>query len=157
MSELEKETTEEFASSEEKRQAARYKKLVEPESKIQKELEKEMKEREDLRRERARNRAKRSALTSSSSSVSALPTTKRNIGYNYGIGLDDIPAEGEDKFQERLDDLEEKARLKQEAREARADGLPTVKNPYATHPAESIKNLAYIIGLKIEELAIILS
>jgi hypothetical protein len=121
------------------------------ETKIQKELEQEMKERDVLRMERARNRAKRSASTSSSSSVSALPTIKRNIGYSYGIGPNDIPAESEDsgikyhnwnEFQERLDDLEEKAQLRQAAREARADGQPTVKNPYAEYPAESMKNLA---------------
>jgi hypothetical protein len=79
--------------------------------------------------------------------------------------MKEIPAEGEDsvskyhnwnEFQERLDDLEEtKARLRQEAREARADSLPTVKNPYATYPAESMKNLAYIVGLKIKEFSII--
>jgi hypothetical protein len=91
-----------------------------------------MKEREAFRRERARNRAKRAASTSSSSSV--LPTTVKNIGFSYGIGPDDVPGEGEDsvikyhnwnEFQERLDDLEEeKARLRQEAREAPADGQP---------------------------------
>jgi tetrahydromethanopterin S-methyltransferase subunit G len=73
-----------------------------------------MQEREALRREKALNRAKRSAL--SSSTVSALPTTKRNIGFSYGLVLDEIPNEGEDtvikyhnwnEFQERLDDLEE--------------------------------------------------
>jgi hypothetical protein len=115
-----------------------------------------MKERDELRRERALNRAKRSA--SLSSTVSALPTTKRNIGFSYGLAPDEVPNEGEDtvikyhnwnEFQEKLDDLEEeKARLRQEAREARTDGLPTVKNPYATYPAESMKNLAYIVGLK---------
>jgi predicted nuclease with TOPRIM domain len=141
-----------FATSDEKRQAERYKELVEAEAKIQAELEKEMQEREELRRERAKNRAKRSASTSSFSSVSVLP------GFSYGIGPDEIPAEGEDsvikyhnwnEFQDRLNDLEEeKARLRQEAREARADGLQTVKNPYATYPAESMKNLAYIVGLK---------
>jgi hypothetical protein len=150
MAQLEKETEEVFSSKEKKRQAARYKKLVEAEAKIQKELEAEMKEREELRRERAKNRAKLS-----SSSISALPTTKRNIGFSYGIGPDDIPNEGEDivlkyhnwnEFQEKLDDLEErKAELRQVAREARVDGKPTVKNPY---PAESMKNLAYIVGLK---------
>jgi hypothetical protein len=108
-----------------------------------------MKEREDLRKERAKNRQKLSALSSSSSSSSALPTTKRNIGFSYGIGPGEIP-EGEDnvikyhnwnEFQEKLDDLEEeKARLRQEARETCADGIPTVKNPYATYPAESTKN-----------------
>jgi hypothetical protein len=118
-----------------------------------------------FRTEKARNRAKRAASSSSSSSVSALPTTKRNIGLSYGLAADEYPNEGEDtvikyhnwnEFQERLDDLEEtKARLRQKAREARADGLPTVKNLYATYPAESMKNLAYIVGLKIEELATI--
>jgi hypothetical protein len=48
---LEKETDEEFSSSTEKRQAARYKKLQEAESKRQVELMAEMKEREDLRRD----------------------------------------------------------------------------------------------------------
>jgi hypothetical protein len=72
-----------------------------------------------------KNRAKRSSSTSRSSS--ALPTTKKNIGFSYGIGPDDIPAEGEDtvikyhnwnEFQEKLDDLEEKkSPLRQEARE----------------------------------------
>jgi hypothetical protein len=33
--------------------------------------------------ERAKNRAKRSASTSSSSSISALPTTTRNIGFRF--------------------------------------------------------------------------
>jgi anthranilate/para-aminobenzoate synthase component II len=52
MTELEKEATEEvFSSSEEARQTARYKKLVEAKQKIQKELETEMKERDALRRE----------------------------------------------------------------------------------------------------------
>jgi hypothetical protein len=145
---LEKETDKEvFASSDEQRQAVRYKKLQEAEAKRQAELEAEMKERDELRRERAQNRAKRSALSSSSSSsVSALPTTKRNTGYSYGIGPDDISGEGEDsvvkyhnwnEFQEKLDYLEEtKAQLRQATREARADGLPTVKNPYASYPAK---------------------
>jgi hypothetical protein len=115
-----------------------------------------MQEREALRREKALNRARRAS--SSSSTISALPTTKRNIGFSYGLSPDEIPNEGEDtviklhnwnEFQDRLDDLEEeKARLRQEAREARADGQPAVKNPYATYPAESMKNLAYIVGLK---------
>jgi anthranilate/para-aminobenzoate synthase component II len=49
---LEKEETEEvFSSSEEKRQAARYKKLVEAEANIKAELEAEMKERDEFRRE----------------------------------------------------------------------------------------------------------
>jgi hypothetical protein len=161
---FEKEKEEEFLTSEKKRQAERYKKQTK--TKIQEQLEKEMKERDTLRRERALNRAKRSASTSSSGSISALPTTKRNIGFSYGIGPDEVPNKGEDtvikyhnwnEFQERLDDVEEKARLRQAAREARADGLPTVKNPYATYPAESMKNLAYIVGLKIEELVIIQS
>jgi anthranilate/para-aminobenzoate synthase component II len=74
---VEKEATDElFATSEEQRQAARYKKLVEAEAKIQAELEAVMKERDELRRGRAKNRAKRSASTSSSSSVSAILTTK---------------------------------------------------------------------------------
>jgi hypothetical protein len=55
-----------------------------------------MKERDTLRTEKARNRAKRVASSSSSSSISALPTTKKNIGFSCGIGLDDIPGEGED-------------------------------------------------------------
>jgi anthranilate/para-aminobenzoate synthase component II len=46
---LEKEEV--FATSDEKRQTERYKKLVEAEAKIQKKLEAEMKEREALRRE----------------------------------------------------------------------------------------------------------
>jgi hypothetical protein len=108
--------------------------------------------------ERAKNRAKRSASTSSSSSSLALPAQKRTIGFSYGIGPDEVPGEGEDsvikyhnrnEFQERLDDLEEeKARLKQEVRGARADGQRPVPNPYATYPTESMKNLAYIVGLK---------
>jgi anthranilate/para-aminobenzoate synthase component II len=48
---LEKETEEVFATSEEQRQAERYRKLVEAEAKIQADLEVEMKEREDLRTE----------------------------------------------------------------------------------------------------------
>jgi hypothetical protein len=54
-----------------------------------------MKAREDLRRE-SKNIAKISALKSSSSSVSVLPTTKRNIGFSYCIGPDKYPNECED-------------------------------------------------------------
>jgi cytidylate kinase len=51
---LEKKIEEVFSSSEEQRQAARYKKLLETEQKIQAELQAEMKERDALRRERAK-------------------------------------------------------------------------------------------------------
>jgi hypothetical protein len=121
-----------------------------------------MKAWDKLRRERAKNRAKISALSSS-----ALPTTVKNIGFSYGIGLGEILGEGEysvikyhkwNEFQEKLDDLEEtKAQLRQLARKAWADGKPTIKNPYAAYPAKSMKNLAHTVGLKIEELTIIQS
>jgi predicted PP-loop superfamily ATPase len=88
---LEKEE-EVFSTNEEHRQAARLKKLQVVEAKIQEELKAEMKEREELRKERAKNRQKLSALSSSGSSSSALPITKRNIGFSYGFGPDDIPA-----------------------------------------------------------------
>jgi hypothetical protein len=94
--------------------------------------------------ERAKNRAKLSGLSLSSSSSSAPPTTVKNIGFSYCIGPDDIPGEDEDKvinyhnwneFQEKLDDLKKtKAQLRQAPREARADGLSTVKNPYVDTP-----------------------
>jgi hypothetical protein len=52
-------------------------------------------------------------------------------------------------FQDSLDLVEaEKARLRQEARENRAAGLPIAKNPYVSYPAESIKDLAHIVSLK---------
>jgi hypothetical protein len=46
---------------------------------------------------------------------------------------------------------EQKVELRQYIKEARASGLAVPKNIYSSYPAESMKNLAYIVGLKIEE------
>jgi Asp-tRNA(Asn)/Glu-tRNA(Gln) amidotransferase B subunit len=145
----------EFLTSSEERNEARLKKLQAQNE----EYENIINENEELRKNLIKNRTKLSS--SSSSSTPKVVTEKKHIGYSYGIGPDEIPGEGEDSvikvhnwnmFQESLDAVEtKKAQLRQENRENRAAKLPIIKDPYASYPAESIKELAHIVGLKIEE------
>jgi outer membrane protein TolC len=122
------------------RQATRTQRLKEEEQKQNQAFAKALQESELQRKEFLKGRSKilpRSSLSSSSSSSIPLSLNVRNIGFSYGIGPDEIPAEGEDKvikyhdwntFQEKLDATEEqKAELRQQIKEARASGLAVPK------------------------------
>jgi hypothetical protein len=146
-----------FLTSSEERSEARLKQLQAQSE----EYENLINENEELRANIIKNRTKVASSSSSSSSAPTVVTAKKHIGYSYGIGPDEVPGEGENTvirvpnwntFQESLDAVEaEKARLGQENRENRAVGLAVTKDPYTSYPAESIKELAHIVGLKIEE------
>jgi transposase len=137
-------------------------------TKIKSKFSKALQESEYLKgRSKIAPRSSSFSSSSSSSSSRLLLSNVRNIGFNYGIGPDELPADDEDQvmkyhdwntFQEKLDATEEqKAGLRQQIREARAAGLPVPKNIYPSYPAESLKSLAQIINLKIEESNIILN
>jgi hypothetical protein len=83
---------------------------------------------------------------------------KSIYGVHRGIGVDDVVSDGYDQldklqnwseFQNLLDDIKErKAQHRIEARQARENKQWMEPSPYPSYPAESMENLAEIVGLK---------